>query len=476
MKSSNISNQIRHKSAILFIIVSLLVSSLSLIPNVIAFKQSQIEKDITVDTAYYLIKHQKKYPDLVILDVRNPIEYNLGHLYNAILIPLNDIEARINELEEYKNNEIIIYCKSGIKSALASELLVEYGFTKGYNMIGGILAWIDADYPIWTTTHQITVDEIANTKFELSIEPLLLYYSECQSCNENHECSSQSESLSITSEVLEQGEDHITVLKKYELNGIVYEYIHTHTILWSYNKFARRINKTAYFISTEITSENYYLQYYQLDYLINHENYNLRIHTHLAPENSETYDNSFTSVVYTPVNEKPITTMEFVKFNMPVKLSQQYVILAEISNKMAKVYRNSKDRNLKDFHFAYIDMEKGIKSLSKLVKEQLVEYDYQILENYAILADYIPDPIPPPPPPPPPPTGCIPSALECAFSGIICGGALGLILGCAIFSSGSAFWLCIWGLGAIAQDVICACIAVCCCLGNDVCCIANCAC
>ena len=195
-------------------------------------------------------------------------------------------------------------------------------------MIGGILAWIDADYPIWITSHHITVNEITDEKFELLIEPQLLYYTgcssctDCSSCNENQECPIESESINITSEILEQGEDQIIILKKYEFNGIVYEFIHTHTILWSYDKFTSNFNESAYFISTEIASENFYLHYYQLEYVIYHKNYKLTIHTILEPQNLDTYNSSFTFIKYTPVNGKAITSMEFVQFNMSVILSQ----------------------------------------------------------------------------------------------------------------------------------------------------------
>ena len=431
-----------------------------------------------------MVKNNKKYPNLIILDVRNPPEYNLGHLYDAILIPYDELEEKIHEIEVYKNTEIIVYCKSGYRSQLASEILVEDGFIKVYNMHGGILAWIDADYPIWTTSHHITVDEITDRKFELLIEPLLLYYSPCLSCNEgcttcneNQECPSQSESISITSTVLEQEEDYKKVLFTYESNGTTYEYIFSHTLLWNYSKITNNFNETAYFISTEIISENFYLQYYQLEYFIYHKNYNLTIHTHLDPLNSETYNRSFTYIKYTPVNDESIASMEFVKFNISVKLSQQYIILAEIAEEMAKIYKVSEDQNLKKLYFAYIEMEEGISSFSELVKEQLSEYDWQILESFAVLTDEI---VPPngggtPPSPPEPSSGCIPSIFDCILDTIICGVALGSILACAIMSWDN-FWLCVWALGSIAPDVICACISTCCCLGNDICCLANCYC
>ena len=85
-------------------------------------------------------------PDLVILDVRYLSEYESGHLKNAILIPLGELEGRLNELD--KDKETLVYCKSGGRSAAACAILDAHGFTKVYNMMGGISTWISAGYPI----------------------------------------------------------------------------------------------------------------------------------------------------------------------------------------------------------------------------------------------------------------------------------------------------------------------------------------
>lgn len=85
-------------------------------------------------------------PDLVILDVRTQAEYETGYIKGAVLIPVAELEGRLNELD--KERQTLVYCKSGRRSATASEILVENGFQKVYNMEGGILAWMDAGYPI----------------------------------------------------------------------------------------------------------------------------------------------------------------------------------------------------------------------------------------------------------------------------------------------------------------------------------------
>ena len=164
--------------------------------------------------------------------------------------------------------------------------------------------------------------------------------------------------------------------------------------------------------------------------------------------------------------------MEFVQFNMSVTLSQQYNILADIAEEMAQIYKRSEDLNLMELYYEYTNMGEEVRYLSELVKEQLGEYDWQILESLAVLTDYhVPNGGGGAPPQPP--SGCVPSAFECFLNSMICAGAIGLILGCAIFSWGN-FWICVWGIGGVAQDVISACIATCCCMGNEICCLANC--
>jgi len=453
LKLKNSLSQISYKAIALFIITAFLLPSFGLIINVAA--EEQTYQNITIDAANYMIEHENKYPNLVILDVRDTIEYNLGHLYDSILIPLNDLEARIGELEDYKTSEIIIYCKSGYRSQQASEILVEYGFTKAYNMLGGILAWIDADYPIWTTSHHITVDEITDKKFELLIEPQLLYYTGCSSCTENQECPIETESINITSEILEQEEDYIIVLITYESNGITYEYIFTQSLLWKYSKTMSTFNETAYFISTEITTENTYTQFYQLIYLKQHENYKLTISTRLNPLNTEIYNNTYTYIEYIPAKGKSPTSMEFIQFNEPVTLSQQFMILGEIAEEMAKIYESSEDANLMELSYAYNTMANEIKEVSQLVQEQLLGYDWQILESFAVLTDaFVPngggggDP----PPPCTPDPDCIFICEIILYMGIgtittiICAAACtGICAACVV-----VWFLCIACLGCLA--------------------------
>ena len=84
---------------------------------------------------------------LVLLDVRNQSEYNEGHLRNALLIPLAELEGRLGELN--LTDRILVYCKLDGSSATASQILVDNGFTEVFNMLGGIEGWMDSEYPVY---------------------------------------------------------------------------------------------------------------------------------------------------------------------------------------------------------------------------------------------------------------------------------------------------------------------------------------
>jgi rhodanese-related sulfurtransferase len=97
---------------------------------------------ISVERVHEIIENGEDY---IILDVRNQDEYDNGHIEGAVLIPVSELEGRLDELPADK--PIITYCKSGARSATASSLLVENGFREVYDM-GGISEWIDKGCPV----------------------------------------------------------------------------------------------------------------------------------------------------------------------------------------------------------------------------------------------------------------------------------------------------------------------------------------
>ncbi|MDF2906392.1 MAG: Phage shock protein precursor [Herbinix sp.] len=78
--------------------------------------------------------------ELIILDVRTQEEYDEGHISGAILIPNDEIELKAEEILTDKNATILVYCRSGRRSALASQTLSELGYLSIYDF-GGILDW-----------------------------------------------------------------------------------------------------------------------------------------------------------------------------------------------------------------------------------------------------------------------------------------------------------------------------------------------
>lgn len=77
----------------------------------------------------------------VLVDVREPHEFQIGRIPGARLIPLGDLPKRLHELNP--GDDIVMQCRSGVRSAKAMALLVERGFTRVRNLKGGILAWSD---------------------------------------------------------------------------------------------------------------------------------------------------------------------------------------------------------------------------------------------------------------------------------------------------------------------------------------------
>lgn len=77
----------------------------------------------------------------IILDVREPDEWQAQHIAGAIHIPLAQVENRLSELAEYKTSGVIVQCRSGKRSAKAAAMLMSAGFGQVYNLTGGINAW-----------------------------------------------------------------------------------------------------------------------------------------------------------------------------------------------------------------------------------------------------------------------------------------------------------------------------------------------
>ena len=122
-------------------ILSVLVVLMSLTSCI----KKQVEGVQVVDIAAY--EQQLKQPEIQLIDVRTPEEFSEGHIENAknINIMADDFDAEVAALD--KTKPVMVYCKSGGRSAKASARLKELGFTTITDLEGGITNWNSENKP-----------------------------------------------------------------------------------------------------------------------------------------------------------------------------------------------------------------------------------------------------------------------------------------------------------------------------------------
>jgi rhodanese-related sulfurtransferase len=81
-----------------------------------------------------------------LVDVREPWEHDEAHIPGCRLIPLGDVPLRYGEID--RDTPVVVYCKSGGRSAKAVAFLREQGYENTFNLSGGILAWANDQLPI----------------------------------------------------------------------------------------------------------------------------------------------------------------------------------------------------------------------------------------------------------------------------------------------------------------------------------------
>ncbi len=85
-------------------------------------------------------KMMDKEPDITIVDVRDEEELAEGYIYNSILLPLDEVDKRAEEVLVNKDKPILVYCRSGRRSAIACRILDNKGYKNVYDF-GGIIDW-----------------------------------------------------------------------------------------------------------------------------------------------------------------------------------------------------------------------------------------------------------------------------------------------------------------------------------------------
>lgn len=105
-------------------------------------------RDISTEEAQQMIKNKGSSPDFVVLDVRTPEEYFMGHLQKASMINAisQDFQKQLSQLDKQK--VYLVYCQSGGRSGNALKIMDQLGFSTVYNMLGGIGKWKQESRPI----------------------------------------------------------------------------------------------------------------------------------------------------------------------------------------------------------------------------------------------------------------------------------------------------------------------------------------
>ena len=102
----------------------------------------------TIDQATLTKRLETKDANLLVLDVRTPEEFAAGHVPGAKNIPHDQLPARLSELAGAKDKDLVVYCRSGRRTAIALDTLAKNGFTRAKHLEGDMLKWEENKLPI----------------------------------------------------------------------------------------------------------------------------------------------------------------------------------------------------------------------------------------------------------------------------------------------------------------------------------------
>lgn len=125
------------KLLILLLFLSVVLSGCTKNSDVVE-KDDAAVTDVSIEEAKEIIKSQE---GLIILDVRSKEEFDAGHIEGAIQIPVEELKNRIDEIEEYTDAPLLVYCRSGSRSSKAVNILLDNDFTDIKHMNQGYMNW-----------------------------------------------------------------------------------------------------------------------------------------------------------------------------------------------------------------------------------------------------------------------------------------------------------------------------------------------
>lgn len=124
------------------VIVSLLIAAALTCAAV-----SHAEETPKIDQGALLKRIEQKDASMIVLDVRSPEEYAAGHIPGAINIPYTHLPARIADLPDTTDKDIVLYCTVGIRAERGAQRLRENGFTRLLHLDGDMKAWQEKKRP-----------------------------------------------------------------------------------------------------------------------------------------------------------------------------------------------------------------------------------------------------------------------------------------------------------------------------------------
>ena len=93
----------------------------------------------------------------ILLDTREPAEYDVSHLENAIGVGFKDFEiSKVRRLNIEKNKMIVVYCSIGVRSEIIGKRLLDEGYTSVFNLYGGIFDWVNKDRDVFNNLKEPT--------------------------------------------------------------------------------------------------------------------------------------------------------------------------------------------------------------------------------------------------------------------------------------------------------------------------------
>ena len=121
----------------------IMVLNIGLLLAGVTLAAAAVARNIAPADALSLVKAR---PNLYLLDVRTPQEYQEARIAGAHLIPIDQLMQRVRELPQ--DRPILVYCAVGSRSAQVFSFLARRGYTEVYNLDGGIYAWAAKGYPV----------------------------------------------------------------------------------------------------------------------------------------------------------------------------------------------------------------------------------------------------------------------------------------------------------------------------------------